>query len=405
MRSFLIKPKAMKSFLIKPKAEPANRRQNSRIICAIMLAAFLAALAFAASCSATAPSGAPPALIKPVEAPADLVPVKREDIRPLKVAEGIIIPYSMGLSFRVTGAPILAVYVNHGMKVKEGDLLAELDAAGWQDRLDAANGELEHFNKVAAHEDKLADIWIESTQIAIDNAVDEQEKTYAEFNMREYKTRDDIRRETQKLERARMQTRIDALEEQRDGYFIYAPFDGQILEIEPLKPGDYPSGRAPFIYLGDLRRITVRCLTEQTSYFTTAESISAVIGDDIWAVKIIPYTLEEQLAFYYEGITPPARFGFTDLEDAPADAPIPPTDKRVLLIAYEISRENVLTIPINAAHIETASGEDGVVSRQDFAFADVNGVRERRDIKCGRRSDVKIEVIEGLREGELVYVD
>jgi hypothetical protein len=177
------------------------------------------------------------------------------------------------------------------------------------------------------------------------------------------------------------------------------------LSIEPLKPGDYPSGRQPFLYIADLNRLTVRSLTEQTSFFTAAESIVAVVGDDEWPVKLDPYTLEEQLAFYYEGITPPARFNFAEPDGADAGRPAPPTDKRVLLIAYETGREGVFTIPINAVHNETASDDEGMTSRRDFAYVDLNGARERRDIKCGRRSEIKVEVLEGLSEGELVYVD
>jgi multidrug efflux pump subunit AcrA (membrane-fusion protein) len=365
----------------------------------------LAAAPLLTSCAPSAASGAPPELIKPVEAPADIVPVKREDIRPVKVAEGIIIPYSLGLSFMASDSPISAVHVAHGQQVAEGDLLAELDKSVWSERLADSMEEIAHNIRVSEHEDLLADLWLEAAQIAVDEAENEDEWAYAMFNIQEYYKRDEIRRETQELERARLQTRIDALEEQRDNYAIYAPFSGTILSIEPLKPGDYPPGRQPFLYLADLQRLTVRCLTEQTSFFSIAESIIAVVGDDEWPIELVPYTLEEQLAFYYEGITPPARFNFGVPEGTPSGGAVPPTDKRGLIMAYEASREGAPTRPINAAHIETASDDEGMTSRQDFAYADVNGVRERRDIKCGRRSEIKIEVLEGLSEGELVYVD
>jgi len=373
----------------------------------LILSLIISTAVFTASCAPAAAANAPPALIKPVEAPADLVAVKREDIRPIKVAEGIVIPYTLGLSFPSPDAPIANVYVIHGQQVAKGELLAELDKTSWQERLDGAREEFDYNARVMAHDDLLADIWLETAEInLLDENASEEDKAYAAFNIQEYQKRDAIRRETQQLELARIKTRIGALEEQKDNYAIYAPFDGQIISIEQLKPGDYPSGRSPFLYLADLTKLTVRSLTEQTSFFAAAEYVVAVIGDDEWPVELVPYTLEEQLAFYYEGVTPPARFKFTDAADGTASAgAVPPTDKRVLLVSHEPGREGVLTIPINAAHIETASNEEGVASRLDYAYADVNGVRERRDIKCGRRSDIKIEIIEGLSEGELVYVD
>jgi len=374
---------------------------------------FIFSFTFSACSNVSISQPSAPELIRPVEAAADLVMVKRGDIKPIKVAEGIVIPYSRGLGFLVDDAPILAVHVFHGQRVSEGDLLAELDMGPWLERLTNARAEMHHFMRVLNYENEVADIRIELGQLDVDGAHDENGKAMAEFSLNEFITRDTIRRDTSELDRIRIQARIDALEAQKDSYAIYAPFDGVIMGIESLAPGDYPSGRTPFLHIGDLNRLTVRALTEQTAFFSTAESIAAIIGDEEWPIKIIPYTLEEQLAFYYEGISPPARFSFSmedaggnpELYDILPEGPVPPTDKRVLIMTREVGREDVIIIPINAAHIETASGEDGLTSRQDYAFVDVNGGRERRDIKAGRRSDIWIEITEGLTEGEYVYVD
>ena len=358
-----------------------------------------------ASCSFGAIINAPPPeLVRPVEAPADLVAVTRGDIKPVKVAEGIVTPYSEGLSFRSSDAPLSAIYVAHGQRIAEGELLAELDKTSWLDRLSGAREELDHIIRVAAYEDLMAEIRIELCRLDIEDAADEREKTLAEISLSELLARDMNRRETHELDRDRLQTRIDALEAQKDNYAIHAPFDGVVLHIEQLTEGDYPSGRTPFIFIADLNRLTIRCINEQTSFFTSAVEIIAVIGEESWPVEIVAYTLEEQLAFFYEGVTPPARFSFTGAGDA-GSWNAPPTDKRVLLMAHERGVEDVVIIPINAAHIESSNSEEDGVTRQDFAYVDRNGVRERRDIKCGRRSDIWIEVIEGLSEGEIVYVD
>lgn len=372
----------------------------------ILLSAVLTVTPLIASCSAASVIYAPaPELLHPVEAAADLVTVIRGDIKPVKVAEGVVVPFSQGLSFLSSDAPISAIYVTHGQKVNEGDLLAELDMSTWLGRLTGARDEMERLNRVSGHDDALADIHIELGKLDADDAADENGKIQAELILQEYVTRDLIRRDTNELERARIQARIDALEAQKDNYAIYAPFDGVILSIEALTIGDYPSGRDPYIYLADLNRLTVRALTEQTSFFSAAESLEASIGEGTWPIEIIPYTLEEQLAFYYEGITPPARFSFIIDGSSFQEGQAPPTDKRVLIMSHEPGKENVLIIPINAAHIETTSSDEGVTSRLDYAYVDVNGVRERRDIKCGRRSDIWIEIAEGLEEGELVYVE
>ena len=381
-----------------------KQKQQFRIL---FVFALIACLIFtAAACSpGMAFQTMPVELLQPVEAPADLVAVRRGDIKPVKVAEAIVVPYSQGLSFRAADAPIAAIYVTHGQKVAEGDLLAELDTTTWLNRLKDAREEMEHINRVSEYEDFTANVRIELAQIDLQEAPAGLDRTIAELALQELLNNESSRRSSRELDKSRVQAYIDLLETQNDDYAIYAPFDGVILSIEPLTIGDYPSGRVPFIYVADLNRLTMRCLTEQTSFFSVAESIIAVIGEDEWVAEIIPYTLEEQLAFYYEGISPPARFAFSGIEGGHFDEHAPPTDKRVLLMANEIGKEDVIIIPLNAAHIETASNDEGVASRQDFAYVDINGVRERRDIRCGRRSDIWIEVIEGLSEGELVYVD
>jgi len=363
-------------------------------------------LSLASCASAAIPLAAPaPELIRPVEAPADLAPVRRGDIKPVKVAEGLVVPYSRGLAFSSSDAPISAIYVAHGQSVSEGELLAELDKEPWLDRLANARGELDHLLYVAAHEDRISDIRLELARMDADEATGEDERYIAELNVGELMARDVIRRETAELDIARLRARIAALEAQKDDYTIYAPFDGVVLSIESLTIGDYPSGRTPFLFLADLNQLTIRALTEQTSFFTTAQELIAVIGDKEWPIEVVPYTIEEMLAFYYEGVNPPARFKFVVEGGAFETGKAPPTEKRVLIMARDAGREDVIMIPVNAARIETAGDEEGGTSRQDYAYVDVNGVRVRRDIKCGGRSDIWIEVVEGLSEGELVYVD
>jgi len=383
-------------------AQKAHAAQTALIALAAL--ASLAALLLLSSCGASVAAQPAPELLQPVVAPVDLVQVRRGDIRPQKVAEGIVVPYSKGLSFLAADAPISAIHVTHGQRVSEGELLAELDMSVWRSRLDGAQSELDHIVRVAEYENTIANIRLEQKQMDVDAAQNGEDAYLTELGLREYKKRDDIRRETHALDVARLQARINALSAQEENYKMYAPFDGVILSIESLMIGNYPSGRAPFLYLADLNRLTVRSLTEQTSFFTSARSIAAIIGDTEWPIEIIPYTLEEQLAFYYEGITPPARFGFINEGGSFEAGSAPPTDKRVLIMTREPSSEDVIIIPINAAHTETASDDEGVTSRQEFAYVDVNGVRERRDIRCGRRSDIWLEVIDGLAEGELVYV-
>jgi multidrug efflux pump subunit AcrA (membrane-fusion protein) len=110
---------------------------------------------------------------------------------------------------------------------------------------------------------------------------------------------------------------------------------------------------------------------------------------------MLQYTHEELMAFYFASITPPIRF-------RPLDTSVQLTaDKRALIEVKGEEIENTLIVLPNAVHQEISDG----TGYQFYVYSDNNGARERTNIKCGLRSDVAVEVLEGLEEGDMVYVD
>ena len=89
------------------------------------------------------------------------------------------------------------------------------------------------------------------------------------------------------------------------------------------------------------------------------------------------------------GVEPKAKFAF----EAPDD--MLRSGQYAAVIVVKAQRENVLTIPINALY------EDGLDS---YVYRQEEGQRIRCDVATGVISATSVEIVEGLKEGDLVYV-
>ena len=64
-------------------------------------------------------------------------------------------------------------------------------------------------------------------------------------------------------------------------------------------------------------------------------------------------------------------------------------------MVYQTYKEGVLTIPINALYRD-GSGQ--------YVYKQTDGARVRCNVKAGMTTDTKAEIVEGLEEGDMVYV-
>ncbi len=190
------------------------------------------------------------------------------------------------------------------------------------------------------------------------------------------------------------QRRLDlqTVQKKVDQARLVAPFDGQILSLS-LTPGSQVSAFHPVLSLADpsALEITVRPSSEDLAVLgigqaATVERLSHTGQTDAGHIRLMPYTVST---------------GAGNNQDQDQVVHISLDDPKIALtigeaatVAIEVEkRENVLWLP--PAALRAFQG-------RDFVFIEENGVQRRVDVRLGLHSVDRLEILEGLMEGQTV---
>jgi multidrug efflux pump subunit AcrA (membrane-fusion protein) len=190
---------------------------------------------------------------------------------------------------------------------------------------------------------------------------------------------------------SQVQAQIGELERQIADARLIAPFDGQILSIG-IDPGDYASAFSTVMVLADSTEL------EMTAELGAEELSDMALGQEarITLRNRPDATLNgevRQLPYPYGG-------GTTDAgDDDPAahiaiegDVELAPGELATVSIVLE-EKENVLWLP--PAAIRTFQGRDFVVVQLDEG-------QKRVDVLLGIESEERVEIVQGLEEGQII---
>jgi multidrug resistance efflux pump len=192
---------------------------------------------------------------------------------------------------------------------------------------------------------------------------------------------------------------VNRLKDQLNDARIVAPFDGVILEANILE-GRQVQGYAPLILLADPNNLEVRADLQDTEMSQLSEGMPVVAefvndpGKEVPGfIRYLPYPYgssgkpedvqageeDKSVRVTLEGVD------LTGSEYAIADR---------LRLTVELDRsENTLWLPLQA--VRTFEGRSFVVIQE-------GGAQRRMDVRVGIRSTDRLEILEGLTEGQLV---
>jgi len=181
---------------------------------------------------------------------------------------------------------------------------------------------------------------------------------------------------------------LETIQNKIDQARLIAPFDGQILSMS-LTPGSQVTAFRPVLNLAnpDVLEITVRPTPEDLSVLSVGQAVT---------VQFLGRGTER-----YPGTIRLLPLSSADADDADQvayitldDPNIPLTLGEAATVVVEVERrDNVLWI--SPAALRSFQG-------RDFVFIIDNGVQRRVDIQLGLRSDERVEIVEGLVEGQTV---
>lgn len=356
----------------------------------------------------------------PTPIPTPVVPVKptyevqRGEITDEITFSGRISPViEEELFFRASGR-VRAVFVKRNDMVAEGDVLAELEIDGLERELNSAMLQLERANVLYAEAERefdyqreIAEINLEKAQLRLDSlqataspareavATQQLEVQLAQLALDKH-IEDGINPLlANDVERAQFD--VTKLEAEIAEAQIIAPFDGQLLSLS-LTPGTAVEAFRPVATVADIEQLEVSAdlLSNQMEELAEEMNVSVVLvsrpGVEInGVVRQLPYpygsggssteTIEDRdksTRFTLEQSAEEAGFDLGDL----------------VRVTVELEhKEGVLWVPPQA--IRTFDG-------RRFAVVIDGEARRRVDVKVGIETEDRLEIEEGLEEGQVI---
>lgn len=307
------------------------------------------------------------------------------------------------LSFAMNGS-FGDYLVQLGDTVEEGQILAEPMLKQFDEQIEACEKQIANLTRQYDYQrlQLEADVTIAQTQIARVSAeigkleADDPGRKWLQQELASY----DEQRQRLELQHRQLadtyayelphyQAQLEELKEKREGNYIRAPFAGTIVALEPMTAGQSVSPKRYYIAIADTTVDYARC--PYVSMLTLKNLQEARFWKDgvLYEAEHIPLSHEYYMGTVSVGLDAYSQFQILGAGDAVTDGDI----GKVKLIMER--KENVLMIPVNA--LQSSNGSD-------YVYKNVNGAHELTNVKVGSKSDLWVEIEEGLQEGDMVYV-
>ncbi len=285
---------------------------------------------------------------------------------------------SENLSFNVNGRRLEGVYVSMGDTVEKGDLLAEVycddekeELANLEYRIKTQEMKIEHLREQKE---------LELTQLSRKQG----SMSATEYEASVVAVEDKYRIQTEDLEDAiyveRMQ--YDELYWFVEGCKIYATMDGTITYLRDTGSSFVSWGGNKVLTISDSAECAFLCDdVEYASYFTVGDTYVFATSNGVEYETVLTEVDEDEKIMRFELAVP--QYNMT-------------LGQRVLYSLVLEEKEDALSIPKNAVYY---AGDKAYVY-----YFDEEGNRQIKSITVGLQADSRVEVLEGLTEGEEVIL-
>lgn len=309
----------------------------------------------------------------------ELTAVQRGKIQKTKV---IVANYQQvkteDLSFEVNGRRLSGVYVSLGDTVAKGDLLAELFCEEEQEHL--ANLE---------YQIKTQEMKIEHLQEEKELELEQLARRKGRMTEAEYESQVQELEKSYRLEMENMEDQIyieqlqyDELYHFVEGCRIYAGMDGAVTYMTDTGSSFVSRAGSKVLTVSDSAECAFLCDdAEYIPYFDRNETYVFATSAGVEYETVLKEIDEAQGILRFELVVPQYDM---------------PLGQRVLYSLVLEEKEDALSIPKNAVHY---AGEDAYVY-----YFDEEGNRQSKKITVGLQADSRIEVLDGLAEGDEVIL-
>ena len=335
----------------------------------------------------------PPALLEPVGIKYDTAIVQRGEIYNISVYSGEVLPYVETVSF-VTDGKLGELKVFVGDIVKEGQILATLDSVSLESQITSLEEKIDELMVLGSLSDrsKAADMEIAKERLSTLIASGARESSWkakeVEIEMLQTEIRQD--QELRNLELEQLNKQLYELKEQLNDTVITAPLSGKIVYVNAVNIGTSVKAYTPMICILDENRISISAEQISLNELNQADKVVARILDDNYEVTHVPYDNDEYIELVLSGEEVRTRF-----ELKPEDAKRVESGQYVSISVIGSYKENALTIPVNALFKDE-------IGR--YVYKIIDGQQVRCNVEIGMITESEAQVLEGLQEGDVIYV-
>lgn len=298
--------------------------------------------------------------------------------------------------------------VGLGDTVKEGDVLAVPDTEQLEKDIEAKEQELSDLTFNYSYQKTSMENQIEILKYRMQDIYDQIEKEeyltpkYTELcikvgNYDQEKKRLELQleqlQETYDLELPHCQSQLQKLREEGTGNTITAPFDGTIVALHEVEGSEFNTVAINtslyYIAIADTSTLYARCEYVGQSVINSTEQIVFWKDGVEYNAGYIPMNSKIYRVMNNSGEEIYSEFAleYPDGEIASGDY------GKIKLILKE--KEQVLLLPENTI-LTDASGP--------YVYRDNDGVQERVSIEIGSTDGIRVEIVSGLEEGDVIYV-
>lgn len=353
------------------------------------IAAALCALAMLSSaCAEEAPQ-----LLEPAGVTLATAAARMGTLSKIAVYDGAVTPRVESVSFTVDGE-IAQVNAVVGQRVKRGDVLMELNQESQTERCAELEDEIAALETMMEYDAALAQIDLRILSLELEHLGsqlprDEQAIALKKLDIEAFELNLELETELSRMKLDRMRGELSQLRDEAEKSAITAPCDGTVMFLADVHRGDYVSAYSSMAYIADESELTIESDYISESYLSSAREIYALTGGDRVEVEVVPVDQAEYVSLTLAGESVPSRFEILS-EDVSLSAG---QYAAVCLVSGYV--ENALLIPANALY----SGADG-----RYVYVIEDGQRIHREVKVGQSNGWETQILEGLEEGERVYV-
>lgn len=342
-----------------------------------------------------------PKLLEPVGVDVDTATVTKMQLSNINNIDGQIIPEIVDACFDKSGN-ISQMKVKIGDKVKKGQLLATISGETGSKKIKSMQKALNEKKAQNKEQNKMSQYDINVMELEKGNLEQEYQKakkakekknlkqqiTEKEEDIKLAKLRLKQQKEVQQLEIDRDQKDINALKKNGDSSELRAPIFGEIVSTAGGN-GYMIQGGKPAVRIANMSKPRVMTDYIGASTLNKASSYYAVIDGKNYKVEAEEQEVDAMAIETGQGLPNNTYFDFVD-----ANVDVKVGSYALIQLNNNLVKDS-LVVPVNA------------VNKDDngrYVYKQEGGKKVRTEITVGTSTDAFVQVLTGLKEGDVVYV-